>query len=59
MDTAIPTGSGITCTPEEYAASLSNFSTHCLTKADSIGLTVRAAISFHDITVVRDEPLSL
>ena len=58
MDTAIPTRSGIICTFEEYAASLSNFLTHCLARANSIGLNVCDAMNLHDI-IVQDRPLSL
>ena len=60
MDTAIPTRSGIICTFEEFATCLSNFLTHCLARANSIGLTVGDAVNFHDIVVqAQDRPLSL
>jgi len=53
MDTAIPTRSGIICTPEEYAASLqSNSLTYCLTRADSIGLTVNSQAGLLSLVAV-------
>ena len=58
MDTTIPTRSGIICTFEEYAASLSNLLTHCLARANSFGLNVYDAMNLHDI-IVQDRPLSL
>lgn len=52
MDTAIPTRSGIICTPEEYAASLSNLLTRCLTRADSIGLTLTSQAGLLSLVAV-------
>ena len=43
--TDVPAQSGITCTPEQYNTSLSDPLIHCLTRGDTIGLTVRATIS--------------
>ena len=44
--TNIPAQSGIICTPEQYNASLgSDPLIHCLTRGDTIGLTVRGTIS--------------
>lgn len=53
MDTAIPTGSGVICTPEEYAASRQSDSlTYCLTRADSIGLTLNGVAGLLSLVAV-------
>ncbi|KIK09770.1 hypothetical protein K443DRAFT_671094 [Laccaria amethystina LaAM-08-1] len=53
MDTAIPTRSGIICTPEEYAATLNGSSLdHCLTRADSIGLTLASQAGLLSLVAV-------
>lgn len=41
MASAIPLSSGIVCTEEQYTRSLDSFAIYCLTRGQSIGLTVR------------------